>query len=41
MTIVPKTIGLYYPLDDIANLKYELLHYLTTIFLQREESTSF
>jgi hypothetical protein len=26
------TIGLYHPLDGVTNLKYKLLHFLTTIF---------
>jgi hypothetical protein len=26
-----KTMGLYHPLDDIANLKYKLLYFLTPI----------
>jgi hypothetical protein len=33
-------IGLYHPLDGITNIKYKLLRFLT-IFLQREEGTSF
>ena len=35
-------IGLYHPLDGIANPKYKLLQFLTSnTFLQREEGTSF
>jgi hypothetical protein len=35
-----RTKGLYHPLDGITNPKFKLLHFLTTIFLQREEGTS-
>jgi hypothetical protein len=35
-------IGLYHPLDGIANPKYKLFYFLTTkSFLQREEDTHF
>jgi hypothetical protein len=34
-------IGLHHPLDDITNPKYKLLGFLTTIFLERDEGTSF
>ncbi len=35
------SIGLDHPLDVVSNPKYNLLHFITTIFLQREEGTSF
>jgi hypothetical protein len=35
------SIGLYNLQDGIANPKYKLLCFLTTIFLQRDESTGF
>jgi hypothetical protein len=35
-----ESIGLYHPLDGIANPKYKLLCFLTTIFLQRDGGTS-
>jgi hypothetical protein len=35
-------MGLDHPLDGITNLKYKLLHFVTTkIFLQREEGAIF
>jgi hypothetical protein len=34
-------LGLYHPLDGINNPKYNLLHFLTTNFLHREEGSSF
>jgi hypothetical protein len=35
-------MGLNHPLDGVTNLKYKLLHLLTTKnFLQRDEGTSF
>jgi hypothetical protein len=34
-------IGLCHPLDGVANPNYKLLCFLTTIFLPREEGTSF
>jgi hypothetical protein len=34
-------MGLDHPLDGVTNPKYKLLQFLTTIFLQREEGTSF
>jgi hypothetical protein len=34
-------IGLYHPLDGVTNPKYKLPCFLKTIFLQREEGTSF
>jgi hypothetical protein len=42
VNMVPAVLmGLYHPLDGITNPMYKLLHFLTTIFLQREEGTSF
>jgi hypothetical protein len=35
------SIGLYHPLDGVANPMYKLLHFLSNIFLQREEGANF
>ncbi len=36
------SIGLHHPLDGITNPEYKLLRFIQlTIFLQREEGTSF
>jgi hypothetical protein len=35
-------IGLHHPLDGVTSPEYKLLHFMQlTIFLQREEGTSF
>ncbi len=37
--IISATIGLYHLLDGDTNQKYKLLHFLTIIFLQREDTS--